>query len=175
MKIYFQEKIMTKADMVTAIAEGSGMTKVQAEKAINLFISTTISALKAEDKVSLIGFGTFSAVTRPARTGRNPQTGAEMQIAAKTSGKFTPGSSLKNLFPAPVAPVAPVVAAKPAKCPCQTVSPAYFPTLKDAEESQSTLRLSDSNCPSERAIIISNPILSRLNYRTKSFQTRRLV
>ena len=103
---------MTKADMVTAIAEGAGMTKVQAEKAINLFISTTISALKAGNKVSFIGFGTFSAVIRPARTGRNPQTGAEMQIAAKTSGKFTPGSALKNLFPAPVAPV---VVAKPTK------------------------------------------------------------
>jgi len=110
---------MTKADMITAIAEGSGMTKVQAEKAINLFISTTISALKAEDNVSFIGFGTFSAVTRPARTGRNPQTGAEMQIAAKTSGKFTPGSWLKNLCPAPVAPVVVAKSAKTAKAPAK--------------------------------------------------------
>ena len=110
---------MTKADMVTAIAEGSGMTKVQTEKAINLFISTTISALKAEDKVSFIGFGAFSAVTRPARTGRNPQPGAEMQIATKTSGKFTPGSALKNLFPASVAPVVVAKPAKTAKAPAK--------------------------------------------------------
>ncbi|NVN93623.1 MAG: HU family DNA-binding protein [Desulfuromonadales bacterium] len=62
----------------------------------------TITALKAGDKNTLIGFGTFSATTRAARTGRNPQTGKEMKIAAKTNGKFTPGKALKDLAAKPV-------------------------------------------------------------------------
>ena len=54
------------------------------------------------DKITLVGFGTFSAVTRAARTGRNPQTGKAIKIAAKTNGKFTPGKSLKDLTAKPV-------------------------------------------------------------------------
>jgi DNA-binding protein HU-beta len=88
---------MTKAELVAKVAEGAGLTKVQAEKALNSFISETTAALKAGDKVTLVGFGTFSAVTRAARTGRNPQTGKAIKIAAKTNGKFTPGKALKDL------------------------------------------------------------------------------
>lgn len=94
---------MTKTDLVAKIAEGAGLTKIQAEKALNCFIAETTAALKAGDKITLVGFGTFSAVTRAARTGRNPQTGKAIKIDAKTNGKFTPGKSLKDL------------AAKPAK------------------------------------------------------------
>lgn len=88
---------MTKAELVAKIAEDAELTKVQAEKALNSFIAATTAALKAGDKVSLVGFGTFSAATRAARTGRNPQTGKEIKIPAKTSGKFSPGKELKNL------------------------------------------------------------------------------
>jgi DNA-binding protein HU-beta len=88
---------MTKTELVAKIAEDAELTKVQAEKALNVFISETISALKAGDKITLLGFGTFSAVARAARIGRNPQTGKELKIAAKTNGKFTPGKSLKDL------------------------------------------------------------------------------
>lgn len=88
---------MTKAELVAKIAEGAGVTKAQAEKALNSFISETTAALKAGDKVTLVGFGTFSAVTRAARTGRNPQTGKPIKIAAKTNGKFSPGKALKDL------------------------------------------------------------------------------
>ena len=93
---------MTKAELVAKIAEGAGLTKVQAEKALNSFIAATTAALKAGDKVTLIGFGTFSAVTRAARIGRNPQTGKELKIAAKTNGKFAPGKALKDLKAKPV-------------------------------------------------------------------------
>jgi DNA-binding protein HU-beta len=96
---------MTKADIVAVMAEEAGITKVQAEKALGAFTGAVEKALKAGDKVAMIGFGTFSAVTRAARTGRNPQTGAEMQIAEKTSGKFSPGSNLKDLAPKATAPV----------------------------------------------------------------------
>lgn len=104
---------MTKAELVAKIAEGAELTKVQAEKALNTFIATTTAAVKAGDKVALVGFGTFSAVTRAARTGRNPQTGKELKIAAKTNGKFTPGKALKDLNakPAKAAPKAKAKAA----------------------------------------------------------------
>jgi DNA-binding protein HU-beta len=85
---------INKSELVAKIAKGAELTKAQAEKALNSFIADTISALKAGDKITLVGFGTFSAVTRAARTGRNPQTGKDIKIAAKTNGKFTPGKAL---------------------------------------------------------------------------------
>lgn len=88
---------MNKTDLVAKIAEQAGITKVQAEKALAAFTGTVETAIKAGDKVTLVGFGSFSAVTRKARTGRNPQTGKEIKIAAKTNGKFTPGANLKDL------------------------------------------------------------------------------
>ena len=93
---------MNKSDLVAKIAEGAELTKVQAEKALNSFIAETTAALKAGDKITLVGFGTFSAVTRAARTGRNPQTGTEMKIPAKTNGKFAPSKALKDLTAKPV-------------------------------------------------------------------------
>lgn len=92
---------MNKTELVAKIAEGAELTKAQAEKALNSFIAETISALKAGDKITLVGFGTFSAITRAARTGRNPQTGKSLKIAAKTNGKFTPGKALKDLTAKP--------------------------------------------------------------------------
>jgi DNA-binding protein HU-beta len=97
---------MTKVELVAKIAEDAGLTKVQAEKALNSFVTATTAAIKAGDKVTLVGFGTFSAVTRAARTGRNPQTGKAIKIEAKTNGKFTPGKSLKDLNANPAKPAA---------------------------------------------------------------------
>ena len=88
---------MNKSELDAKIAVGAELTKVQAEKALNSFIAETTAALKAGDKITLVGFGTFSAVARAARIGRNPQTGKEMKIAAKTNGKFAPGKALKDL------------------------------------------------------------------------------
>jgi DNA-binding protein HU-beta len=107
---------MTKVELVAKIAEAAGLTKVQAEKALNGFIAATTAAIKGGDKVTLVGFGTFSAVTRAARTGRNPQTGKAIKIAAKTNGKFTPGKALKDLAAKKAAKPAPKAApkAKPA-------------------------------------------------------------
>ena len=104
---------MNKSDLVARIAEGAELTKAEAEKVINTFIAETIAALKTGDKITLIGFGTFSAVDRAARIGRNPQTGKAIKIAAKTNGKFTPGKALKDLNPKPVKP------AKAAKAPAK--------------------------------------------------------
>lgn len=88
---------MKKADLVAKMASDAGITKVQAEKALASFMAATEAALKGGDKVTLIGFGTFSTVTRKARIGRNPQTGKEIKIPAKTSAKFVPGKDLKDI------------------------------------------------------------------------------
>lgn len=87
---------MTKSELVDRIAAKSGLTKVAAEKALNAFTSSVTDALKKGDKVTLVGFGTFSTVKRAARKGRNPQTGKEIKIKASTAPKFKAGKSLKD-------------------------------------------------------------------------------
>jgi len=88
---------MKKADLVAKMAADAGITKVQAEKALAAFMAATEAALKAGDKLTLVGFGSFSTIHRKARVGRNPQTGKEIKIAAKTSAKFSPGKGLKDI------------------------------------------------------------------------------
>ncbi|MGQ1786204.1 MULTISPECIES: HU family DNA-binding protein [unclassified Saccharicrinis] len=85
---------MNKAQLIDAIAGDSGLTKADAKKALDSFINVTSDALKGGDRISLIGFGSFSVSERSARTGRNPQTGKEIQIAAKKVVKFKAGSEL---------------------------------------------------------------------------------
>ena len=87
---------MNKAELVNAIAADAKITKADAEKAINGFITATTKALKKGDRVALVGFGSFSVAKRAARTGRNPQTGKEMKIAAKKVAKFKAGAELKK-------------------------------------------------------------------------------
>ena len=98
---------MTKAELVAKMAEDAGITKASAEKALAAFTGAVEAALKAGDKVTLVGFGTFSSVTRKARTGRNPQTGKAIKIAEKTNGKFSPGLALKDLGAKKKAPAKP--------------------------------------------------------------------
>ncbi len=85
---------MNKGDLIRELAKVAG-TKKEAEAAVNTILEAIIKALKKGDKVTLIGFGTFSVTKRAARKGRNPQTGKEMKIAAKKVPKFTPGKGLK--------------------------------------------------------------------------------
>lgn len=87
---------MTKADLVNAMAEKAGLSKGDAEKALKAFQDAITEALKAGDKVALVGFGTFSVGERAARTGQNPQTGAKIDIAAAKSPKFKAGKALKD-------------------------------------------------------------------------------
>jgi DNA-binding protein HU-beta len=85
---------MNKAQLIEAMANKAGLTKADAKKALDAFIETTSEALKGEDRVALIGFGSFSVSTREARTGRNPQTGKPIDIPAKKVIKFKAGSEL---------------------------------------------------------------------------------
>ncbi len=87
---------MNKAQLIDAIAEKAGLTKADAKKALDAFVDSTTDALKSGDRVALIGFGSFSVSTRSARTGRNPQTGAPINIAAKKVVKFKPGAELAD-------------------------------------------------------------------------------
>lgn len=85
---------MNKAELIDAIASESGLTKADAKRALDGFVSVTSNAMKEGDKISLVGFGSFSVTKREARTGRNPQTGKEIQIAAKNVVRFKAGSEL---------------------------------------------------------------------------------
>ena len=87
---------MTKADLVNAMAEKAGLSKADAEGALKAFTESVSSALKAGEKVALVGFGTFSVGERAARTGKNPQTGQQIQIAAAKVPKFKAGKALKD-------------------------------------------------------------------------------
>ena len=87
---------MTKAELISAVAAEAGLKKVEAEKAVAAFIATVTAALKKGDKLSLVGFGTFSTAKRAARKGQNPQTGKKINIAAATVPKFKAGKSLKE-------------------------------------------------------------------------------
>jgi DNA-binding protein HU-beta len=88
--------IMNKAELIDAMAAESGLTKADAKKALDAFIGATTKALGSGDRVALVGFGSFSVATRAARTGRNPQTGQELKIAAKKVIKFKAGNELQN-------------------------------------------------------------------------------
>jgi DNA-binding protein HU-beta len=87
---------MTKADLVGKIAEGAGVTKATAEKALNSFVDAVGAALAKGDKVTLVGFGTFSVAQRAQREGRNPRTGQALVIKASKVAKFKPGNKLKD-------------------------------------------------------------------------------
>ncbi len=87
---------MTKADLIEKVAKDAKVTKAAADTAINSLIDGIKKALKKGDKVTLIGFGTFSVTQRKARKGRNPQTGAEIKIAARKAPKFKAGAEFKK-------------------------------------------------------------------------------
>jgi DNA-binding protein HU-beta len=88
---------MNKAQLIDEIASGANLTKADAKRALDAFIDATSGALKKGDRVALVGFGSFSVSKRSARTGRNPQTGKEIKIAAKNVVKFKAGSELADV------------------------------------------------------------------------------
>lgn len=87
---------MNKAELVENMAGKSGLKKADAEKALKALEDSIVEALKAGDKVTLVGFGTFDVSDRKERKGRNPQTGAEITIPAKKAPKFVAGKLFKE-------------------------------------------------------------------------------
>ena len=87
---------MNKAELIDAMASDANLSKADAKRALESLTSNVASALKNGNKVALIGFGTFSISARSARTGRNPQTGAPIEIKAKKVAKFKAGAALSS-------------------------------------------------------------------------------
>lgn len=87
---------MNKAELIATMSDKTGLTKADAEKALNVFIDVVTDALADNIKVQLAGFGTFEVAERAARTGRNPKTGEEIQIPACKAPKFKAGKALKE-------------------------------------------------------------------------------
>ena len=87
---------MNKTELISTIAEAADLSKADAGKALEGFMQAVTGALSSGEKISLIGFGTFSVTERSARSCRNPQTGKKMDIAAKTVAKFKPGKQLAD-------------------------------------------------------------------------------
>ena len=87
---------MNKTEFIAAVAEKAEISKKDSEKALKAFVDVVTEQLKAGDKVQLVGFGTFEVSERAARTGRNPQTGKTMTIAACKAPKFKAGKALKD-------------------------------------------------------------------------------
>ncbi|MBL1279300.1 MAG: HU family DNA-binding protein [Fluviicola sp.] len=85
---------MNKAELIDAMASDAGLSKADAKRALDGFINATGQALKKGERIALVGFGSFSVSNRAARVGRNPQTGKEIQIAAKNVVRFKAGSDL---------------------------------------------------------------------------------
>jgi len=87
---------MTKADLIEKMAKDAGVSKAAAGEALDSFMDGVKKALKKGEKVSLVGFGTFSVSKRAARKGRNPRTGETIKIKASKSPKFTSGKAFKE-------------------------------------------------------------------------------
>jgi DNA-binding protein HU-beta len=91
-----QEERVNKSELIDAIAEQSGLTKADSERALAAFIDTVVDSVRSGDKVNIIGFGAFSVSERSARTGRNPATGVAMKIPASKAPKFSAGAAFKS-------------------------------------------------------------------------------
>ncbi|HLD53989.1 HU family DNA-binding protein [Sediminibacterium sp.] len=96
MKKHFKNTSMNKAELIAHLADDAGITKTQANATLDSFIDAVTKTLKKGDKVTLVGFGTFSVSKRAARTGRNPQTGETIKIKAKKVAKFKAGKELSG-------------------------------------------------------------------------------
>ena len=86
----------TKTDLVDSVADKAGLSKTDAGKAVDAVLASVTEILKGGGDLTIIGFGKFSTVAKPAREGRNPSTGEAMQIKASNAPKFTPGKALKT-------------------------------------------------------------------------------
>ena len=87
---------MNKQELISQVADGAGLNRNDAARAVETLLSTVTSALKRGDEVRLVGFGNFSVTRRKASTGRNPRTGEPIQIGSSSQPKFRPGKVLKD-------------------------------------------------------------------------------
>jgi DNA-binding protein HU-beta len=93
---YFKKSTMNKAELIAKLADDAGVTKTQANAAVDSFVEAVTKTLKGGGKVTLVGFGTFSVSKRAARNGRNPQTGEVIKIKARKVARFKAGKELSG-------------------------------------------------------------------------------
>lgn len=86
---------MNKTEFIASVAEKAGLSKADAQRAVNAFADVVVEQLKAGEKVTLLGFGTFAVQDKPERTGINPKTKEKIKIAARKVAKFKPGAALE--------------------------------------------------------------------------------
>ena len=151
---------MTKAKIVAKVAEEIKISKTAAGKALALITDSIAQSMRKGQKVTLVGFGTFSVVQRKTRKGRNPRTGEEIKIAAKKAPKFTAGSALK--------------AAAEGKAPAKWASSKKAPAKKEKEVGQTgraakrsalpplqvIVQLSPSCVPFKTDVVVSVPVIA---------------
>ncbi len=87
---------MTKTELVSVVADKTGLTKADADRAVKALLDAVTDCLKSGDKLSLVGFGTFSVSKRAARTGKNPRSGSKIEIPAANTPRFKAGKALKD-------------------------------------------------------------------------------
>ena len=92
------DKGMNKTELIAAVAEASGKSKADVKDVLDALTTQIVKTVKAGDEISLVGFGTFKSAKREARTGRNPATGATIQIPASVQPKFVAGKQFKDLY-----------------------------------------------------------------------------
>ena len=135
---------MNKGELVEAMAQRAGLDRRQAEGALNAFVDAVMDAAKGGERVAILGFGTFNPTSRGARTGRNPQTGEPVKIAASKGVRFAPGSAFKTALnekagkkaaPAKKAAAPSKKAAPAAKAAAATKAPAKKAPAKKATKS----------------------------------------
>ncbi len=129
---------MNRSELVDSVETATGLDRRQSESAVKAVVDAVIGEIKSGGKVSIFGFGTFTPTSRAARVGRNPQTGAAVNIAASTGVKFSPATALKALLnPKPAAKKS---AAKKASAPAKkgaAAAAAPAPAAKKASASAS--------------------------------------
>ncbi|NGZ07439.1 MAG: HU family DNA-binding protein [Magnetococcales bacterium] len=111
---------MNKSELIDSVAAEAKLTKAQAGEAIDAVVNAIQNALKAGQQVNLVGFGSFMVTERAARSGRNPRTGAEINIPAAKLPKFKPGKSLRDAVAPPPPATTPAPAPAPAAKPAAT-------------------------------------------------------
>jgi len=109
---------VNRSELVESVGAATGLDRHQADSAVKAVVDAVVGEIKSGGKVSIFGFGTFTPTSRAARVGRNPQTGAAVNIAASTGVRFAPATALKALLnPAPPAPAKKAPAKKAAAAP----------------------------------------------------------
>jgi DNA-binding protein HU-beta len=155
-----QEVAVNKADLIDKVAAHAGLTKRDAEAALDAVTHSITIALRSGDPVRIIGFGSFRLRERGARTGRNPQTGASVKIKASKGAAFTAGATLKrdlNSRSAPAAPAKATAAKAPAKAAATKTVAKKAPAKKAVAKKAPAKKAVAKKAPAKKAVVKKAP------------------